>query len=382
MSEMQTVQGYELITVVLPQHGRSRAVLDTLHQRGARSIVHFNARGAVLSESHSLISRMFPPPSPKEDIFQVLVPANEAEQVMQEAITAGQLHISGAGAIFSSPCERVEFSENYPLWTKRSDAPVPEVEDEEKRVAVVCIVERGAADPIAKGAILAGSPGPSVYFAEGRGLRDRVRLLRIAKTAEKEIVMVVVEAIDEDLVFSEMSRAGRITEPGRGFIYTVPVTRGLTNITGTESDRKQSASMQEIIRAIDELKGGKEWRGYNPLARAATQKASADKPVLRDLVCLSCVTPRDHSDAIMDAMLIAGAPAASVSHGRLRQPAGEDADASMRLNREWSLIQSIVSPTLVEKLRESVGKSIAEKSISEICLYSSAVPKAQTYLGK
>lgn len=382
MSDLKEAQGYELINIILPQQGKAKGVLDTLYKCGCRSVMHIGSRGSVLSENSSLLSKMFPPPSPKQDVFQLLVPAAKVSEVMEKVTAEAHLHISGAGGIFSTPCGPVNLSEGFKLWEGSTDGQAYQA-PEQKRVGIVCIVERGAADPIAKAAILAGSPGPSVYFAEGRGLRDRVRLLRICKTAEKEIVVVVVEEIDEDLVFQEMSAAGRITEPGRGFIYTIPVSQGLLNLTGTDSGRKQSASMQEIIRAIDEIKGGKAWRGYNPILREATKRSCEDKPVLTDLICVTCVTPRDFNDVIMDSMLHAGAPAASVSHGRIERPVVEGEDTTgLRLNQEWSIAQSIISPNLLDQVREGIRATAKEHTIEDICMYTYDVPKAQTYLGK
>ena len=51
-----------------------------------------------------------------------------------------------------------------------------------------------------------------------------------------------------------MARAGRITEPGRGFMYSIPVSSGLINVSSTISSSAHGANMEQIISAIDELK--------------------------------------------------------------------------------------------------------------------------------
>ena len=80
-----------------------------------------------------------------------------------------------------------------------------------------------------------GAPGPTVTFGEGGGVRDKIPLLRITKGPEKEFVWCVVEKSDADDIFSSMARAGKITEPGRGFMYSIPVHNGLINVSSTVS---------------------------------------------------------------------------------------------------------------------------------------------------
>ena len=142
--------------------------------------------------------------------------------------------------------------------------------------------------------------------------------------------------------------------------------------------------MQEIIRAIDEVKGGKGWRGYNPISRGASTKLDVeDKPVLTDLVNLTCVVDRDHSDAVMDGILAAGAPATSVSHGHFVKDSLEQEDGDQSsINVEWSVVQSILSPGLVDAIEDAVMEVASESGAAGLCMYTFPVPKAQTYLGK
>jgi hypothetical protein len=82
----------------------------------------------------------------------------------------------------------------------------------------------------------------------------------MTKGPEKEFVWCVVEKAEADSVFAEMARAGRITEPGRGFMYTIPVDAGIVHVSSVVSTSSHLASMEQVIAAVDEIKGGKEWR--------------------------------------------------------------------------------------------------------------------------
>ena len=62
--EFQEKKGFDLVTLVLPDHTKEEA-LSVAVEAGACNIIQFGARGSVLSESESLLSKMFPPPSPK-----------------------------------------------------------------------------------------------------------------------------------------------------------------------------------------------------------------------------------------------------------------------------------------------------------------------------
>ena len=66
------------------------------------------------------------------------------------------------------------------------------------------------------------------------------------------------------------------------------------------------ANMDQIISALDDLKGGKEWR------TAAETESSENRALkttfLENLVGLYCIVPRDHYEDVYDSVLDGGAP--------------------------------------------------------------------------
>ena len=123
----------------------------------------------------------------------------------------------------------------------------------------------------------------------------------MTKGPEKEFVWCVVEKNEADDIFGGMARAGKITEPGRGFMYSIPVRSGLINVSSTVSSSGYGANMDQIISALDDLKGGKEWR------TAAETESSENRALkttfLENLVGLYCIVPRDYYEDVYDSVL-------------------------------------------------------------------------------
>ncbi len=90
---------------------------------------------------------------------------------------------------------------------------------------ITCTVQRGKADEVVKAAMKAGAPAATIHFARGTGIRERLGLLRIVISPEKEVVQIVVFDQDVDAVFDSMVEAGKLDTPGMGFIFTTPVNR-------------------------------------------------------------------------------------------------------------------------------------------------------------
>ncbi len=97
-------------------------------------------------------------------------------------------------------------------------------------VLITCIVERGLADAIVRGARDAGAQGATVHYAQGSGVRERLGLFGVAVNVEKEVINVVVSTEQADRIFKKMYLAGKLDTPGKGFIYTTPLEKAATYI--------------------------------------------------------------------------------------------------------------------------------------------------------
>jgi nitrogen regulatory protein PII len=374
MINLQKSEGVSLLNIILPKEMVSK-VSDSIMSAGAKGIFQISARGSVLGEG-GFFEKIFPPPSPEQVLLQALVSDDEIVKVTDSAIKSGHLDRVGSGAVFSMSCNDAHISSLFPssIHSETNNSENPPAR--ENLEAICCICEKGIAEEIAKAALECGAPGPTITYGEGGGIRDKIPLLRITKGPEKEFVWCVVDKTDADKVFGNMARAGKITEPGRGFMYSIPVHTGLINVSSTISSSAHGANMEQIISALDDLKGGKEWRtNVDPVESKALKTT-----YLENLVGLYCVVPRDFYDEVYDSILNSGAPGVSTNFGVMID-SNEHGDSDQKQNEEWALVYTSVGPNNVDTLRSSVEKTISDLGIESYAFYTLPIPKALTYLG-
>lgn len=101
---------------------------------------------------------------------------------------------------------------------------------------ITAVVQRGKADDVAQAAIGAGAQGATIAFGRGQGVRERLGLLGLAIQPEKEIITIVIEESLLDQVVDAMVRAGKLDQPGIGFLYVTPVERTIGLMAPTQRD--------------------------------------------------------------------------------------------------------------------------------------------------
>ncbi|MFT7126325.1 MAG: nitrogen regulatory protein PII, partial [Candidatus Azotimanducaceae bacterium] len=248
-----------IVTAILPV-ARAAQVIEGLFELGEQSALLFNARGTVIRDRW--YQSFVPVISPELEYLQFLVPDPEVDAIIECIITHGQLQLSSAGAVFSVPCDEVEYGSDFALWAKVDDSSGinESMGMKENLTAIFCIVQSAQVDAISRAAMNAGAHGPAIFYSEGRGLRDRLGWLKITKKGVKEVIVVIVDNVDKIAVTEAIIEAGRLGLPGRGFLYRMPVQKGLINLPSIVGNRGNSASMQQVVAAIDNIKGSTDWR--------------------------------------------------------------------------------------------------------------------------
>ena len=88
---------------------------------------------------------------------------------------------------------------------------------------ITCIVERGKADKVVDAAILAGAQAATMFYARGRGVREKLGIWGKLIQAEKEVIWVVTKDDDRKAIFDAVVETANLKKPGKGFAFIQPV---------------------------------------------------------------------------------------------------------------------------------------------------------------
>jgi len=160
----------------------------------------------------------------------------------------------------------------------------------------------------------------------GTGVRDKMGLLRITIPAEKEIITLITNSYDADTVMELMIDLGKLDQPGKGFIFSFPLRQGVPNIRVCRGERQHAASIDQIVAAIDNLRGGSEWRQKSVvLSREGHKK----RHYISGLVDLILLCDEGFSMPLIKAAMAAGAGGATVT--RFKQSGGGEGAHGKRI---------------------------------------------------
>lgn len=388
MSAFLRRDNMSVVSAILPPWTATR-VIDDLFELGEHNALLLNARGTLVRDRW--YQNFLPVISPELDYLDFLVPDTQVERIMDAIAVSGSLHRPGSGAVFTVPCDQVEYGPKFDMWTDvESGLSGYDASDflKENLTAIFCIAQPEHVPAISRAAMQAGAHGPVVFYCEGRGLRDRLGWLRITKKTTKEVIVVVVDNVDKIAVTEAMVEAGRLDLPGRGFLFRMPVRQGLINLPKTVGNRGHAANMQQIIAAIDSLKGSTDWRAQSVVELGAAGKSAGmavfgrlkKREWLVDQACLGCIVARKHAETVLDVIRAAGAPGANVSYAKFIEAEGRTTKSGTRLNRESGFIRSILSKSMYDHVKAAVQAACLKEGIEDICIFALPVTRAITYM--
>ena len=381
MRSFSVYSDYSFVTAILPRQ-TSGLVTQEVLQSGAAHVLSMNSRGALIKQHW--YQTLLPAVSLEQELLHFLVPSEEADRLMEQIVIVGKLQLYGAGAIFATRCEQLICTEDYPRWTPgvyQFESKSFDIRFKQDLIALTHIADRGAAETIARAAIKAGSQGATITYVRGYGLRDRLGLLRITKQHDKELITVVVDRFDLDAVFQAMSHAGNIDQPGRGFLYQVPVSKGLTNLASVFMAQKHSVSIQQMIKAIDALHGGTHWRA-NPLLihdARAREFASNNRGLSREITLLNIISQRKDSETIFKSFLDHGCTGATVYNWRLAEAKSQAEHSNLRINRELDCVALAVPNPKVPTLLDLFRNLVSENEMKYACCFTQRIPLARSF---
>jgi hypothetical protein len=279
----------------------------------------------------------------------------------------------GRGTIFSEEVELLVEQDKYINKTESSfDETFFQIQKE--LMGICCIVQRGQGNDIVRAALDMGFCVPTITFGEGIGVRDKLGLLRIAIPGEKEIVHLVVTKYDIQEVMNVLITIGKLDQPGKGFIYQYPIKQGLVNTKIFRGKMKHAASVEQIIAAIDNIKGNSEWRRME----SGSAGGAGRRKYLTNLISFSLVCNEGNAMDLVKLAMEAGAPGATVArmnHSQLRK----EADSKISPARESGNL--IIGEAQINKFADVLSNAGLNESQMSGFVELLPVPQACTYLG-
>ncbi len=381
------IKNVSTITAILPE-AYVQQTLDQLKAAG-HSVIRWHARGTL--QDKRWYKKFFPSMSPEKGFIRLLVANTMVDKVMQIIIKEGNLHRQGMGAVYSIPCVELyvagHFKDHSLIEEASKGIYVVEGYLKENLDVIHCIVEKNKTPLIANAVIDAGGHGPIVYYAEGRGLRDRLGWLRITKQSEKEVLTIVVDKSEAELIFDVISHAGELNLPGRGFMYQVPIDKGLFNLPSHYDAHHHEANMQQVVTAIDHLMGDEHWRDQTVFEVGSTGKSaglgelapSEEQKILENQINLSVLVERERADELMDIMLDSGAPGLSIIYCQYLTPDSHIVAKDVNLLSEYGIVSCLVSDENAHKIIAAAKVQIEQAGIENTSIFLQPVLKIATY---
>lgn len=322
-----------------------KKVIETIHAMGISEYHIQSSRAVVLCRKSGFLgigAGVGLEEEPADRIF-FYVPLADRDAVLLAVASACELDIPGRGSIYGEEIEILHGS----FWKEStlSPPPSPSLTLPGNLAAITCAVQRGRGNTIAKTILNLGVPMPVVTAGIGTGLRDKLGLIRIAIPPEKEVVHAAVASHEVNEILCALAEAGRIDRLGAGFLYASPLTGGILNNMVIRGQR-HSASIEQLIAAVDELKGSTDWRRRT----FGTHRVERPYHTIRGLTNLILLCNEGRAGDLIETAMAAGASGATIHKLRYLRLDGDTTSISPA--REMS--ELVVSPTVVETIVEAL----------------------------
>ena len=194
-------------------------------------------------------------------LYRLYIPSVYQDGVMRLITEAGDLKTGGRGSIFAHHIGLLR-GDLLSFDTEKLERLCGKVNknSQEEHVLLTCIVPRGSADPLVQAVLELGICVPVVFYGTGVGLRDKLGLMRITIPAEKETMWFIVPRTEAELVEKTLVSRARLEVPGQGFLYKCFVHAPAVNLRVRQGKRVHAATMEQVISALDEVRGSSDWR--------------------------------------------------------------------------------------------------------------------------
>ncbi|MFA5649295.1 MAG: hypothetical protein WC951_13455 [Bacteroidales bacterium] len=290
------------------------------------------------------------------NVFRFTVQRKQARMIMDYLVRIGNFNIPGRGTIFSQ--DLIEFTKKEPLFIdfdNIEDNVAHDIPYLEKLSYVICVLSvPGTGEKLAKVALDLGVCVPLITYGTSNDLRDQMGLIRITISPEKEVVHLIMPEQDTESIIKLLLEEGRLDKPGRGFIYQTPISFGLIDTRMRVGRQQYAASMEQIIAAVDQLKGNAFWR-----KRLDTSVDSVDQQLWlpNDNCEISVISEEDTEELMKIAGMNAGATSSTVSRLKIITSGSKEQKASSLVQSTFS-VSAEKTNTVVDALLQNSAVGI------------------------
>ena len=286
-------------------------------------------------------------------LYRMSVPLEYEEGVIRRIAESTDLKMGGRGCIFA---QRIYLRRGTPLVfdTEKLDRLCGKTEKvpPEDYVLVSCIVPRGGADSLAQAVLELGICVPIIFFGAGMGLRDRLGLMRITIPVEKEIIWFIAPRSDAELVEKTLIPRARIDVPGKGFLYKSYIRAPVVNLKIRQGKRSHAATMEQVIAALDEVQGSRDWRRLG----SRTQESPSGKSKTVSTYGLFFIGDAEEIETFRRTAMDNGARGATFCSAEMRSYGTSTQDHDME-SHSRQICDIIISKAVEEKLQEPLSKT-------------------------
>jgi nitrogen regulatory protein PII len=307
------------------------------------------------------------------DLVSILVTPELEQDTLRIIVNSGGLATPGRGSVYS---ENTVIRAAHDLCrpnTSVISSDADPIKLQHEITGICCIVQRGEGNEVARLALDTGTCVPVITYGHGTGVRDKLGLLRITIPAEKEIITVMTSSYDSDVIMNLMIAKAKLNLPGKGFIFMFPIRYGQINMKVIQGMPKHAASIEQMIVAIDEMRGSSAWRARGPSFGAASLKR---RDYLHDLVILTYTCNEGGGEKMIREAMNNGVPGATMTRSRYACPADSEA-RSISPARE--VCKMVIAESQVGEVIEAMERqgALDDDRHGQFCL--NRVPKAYTY---
>jgi hypothetical protein len=290
-------------------------------------------------------------------IYRINVPPKYEEGVINHIIETTDLELAGRGSIFAQPIV-LHRSEVLSFDTEKLEklcgngGKLPH----EEHVLLTCILPRGMGDSVARAILDQGVCVPIAFFGAGVGLRDKLGLMRITVPVEKEVLWFAVPRSDATHLEKTLIARARLDIPARGFLYKFFIHAPVVNLRVRHGKQVHAATMEQVITALDEVRGSSEWRRFGSRKSELFGKTKSDNNR-----ALFFIGEEEEVEAFRRTAMENGARGATLNELEMRSYTGKKAEQVMESHSRL-LCDIVTSRAIEEKLLETIAKADLFKS--------------------